>query len=415
MTTMPDLQLRYTRAEAARETASAPHGRQLEFNRLALFWRPIIDLTDSEYASMRYQFVAPVASWLKEPETARWPLFARIAVSGLRHQVVKHAGLIEYMCEDPSDLPVELRTDRWQVLVDAIARFGNLSYKQKTLVMFQLAQLSLCRFAISLAGVVRATGEPEHDWYAHMVGRIYARYPGGFRLAVPLFEDIARTTPDPVLAVQACFQGIGHSLRNSKELEVASKFHLMGRGIVEKRLSGGWHADLAQSRFHRSIALLRLRQQRYDEIAEEIEAAHAFGDRALGAAEDDIARLVATENRRIIVESQIKAARIPQYRERVDVADRCRELLEIDPFCQYTRLIVGEGFATIGDFAEAARWYSLAGELATAAGALGWFRAAQCFDHLGDRWSALNAIAHCLELDPDVVEARRYIARALGN
>jgi predicted TPR repeat methyltransferase len=42
----------------------------------------------------------------------------------------------------------------------------------------------------------------------------------------------------------------------------------------------------------------------------------------------------------------------------------------------------------------------------TGAGAIGWFRAAQCHDLAGDPGAALNAMAHCLELDTTAAEPR---------
>lgn len=399
-----------------KEDGAAPDGAGLLGNRMALHWRPIIDLADGPFPPMRLSFVKPVADWLADPAQARWPQFAMIAVSGLRHQVVRHAGLPAYDCEDPADLAPELRTGRWQRLVEAIAAFHDLDFMRRTLTVFQLTQLSLCRFAITLAGRVEATGDVDNDTYAHMMGRVYARYPDGYKVAVPLFQRLAERATDPVLALQACFQGMGHTLRNPVDLQVAVDLEAKGRELVRDGVGDSWLASLAKSRFHRAVALLRLRQKDPEGMAGEIETTHAHSDAAIAAAADPIDAEVALENRRIIIESQIKAAaRVPSYKAAVDVGALCEELADIDGYCLYTRRVLAEGYTALGDLATAATWYVRAGELGTAAGALSWFRAAECYERLGDGWSALNAMAHCLALDPDAVEARRYIARVAGE
>jgi hypothetical protein len=75
-------------------------------------------------------------------------------------------------------------------------------------------------------------------------------------------------------------------------------------------------------------------------------------------------------------------------------------------------LLVGDAFAASGEYAEAAHWYGRAGELGTGSGAVGWFRAAQCYDFIGDRASAVNAMGRCLEFDATAIEAQKYLTGA---
>ena len=98
----------------------------VEHNRMALFWRPLIDMRPSPYAPMRLQAIEYVNRWLADPDSREWAWFARHSVAGLRNQVIRHAGLPQYACRDPRDLPVELRTPQWIVLVDAIDNFVDL-------------------------------------------------------------------------------------------------------------------------------------------------------------------------------------------------------------------------------------------------------------------------------------------------
>ena len=116
--------------------------------------------------------------------------------------------------------------------------------------------------------------------------------------------------------------------------------------------------------------------------------------------------MVVTENRLYLLELEIEIA---LRHARADLRALCQALVRLDPYCVEARLRAGDGFAAMGDYAEAARWYSLAGELGTGSGALAWFKAGQCYDVIGDRGSAANAMGRCLELDETAVEPRSYL------
>src|SRR5581483_2433603 len=94
--------------------------------RLAIFWRPIVDMTDGDFAPMRLRMIRHVNAWLAEPVAGRWSWFAMIGVNGLRHQVLRHAGLERYDCADPTGLAEELRTPQWSTLTGAIAEYADL-------------------------------------------------------------------------------------------------------------------------------------------------------------------------------------------------------------------------------------------------------------------------------------------------
>jgi len=385
----------------------------LEHNRLGLFWRPIIDMVDSDVAPMRLRMIAPVSDWLADPTPGQWSWFAMIGVPGLRHQVLRHAGLDQYDCREPTELPQPFRTPRWRVLTDAIDRFDTLDSQHRALLVFQLAQLSYIQFVFKLAGAVTPNGDPAHDRYAYEVARLHARYPGHHGQAVPVFERLATSSKDRLLALAACAQGISVAIRRGRSVELATSFEAHGDGIIRDGLDDEWHTWLVRSRFHRALALLRLTQRRGDDMREDLRLAAEFGDRLFTENVGGTDLTVATENKRIVVESQIKAAgRVTDSESAARVRARCQELDRMDPYCVEARLVVAEGYATVGDYAEAAWRYERAGELGTGVGAIGWFRAAQCYEVIGDRSGGLNAMGRCLELDWSAVEPREYLEKA---
>lgn len=416
------LKRRYTRSDPRGVFPRLSGLPDVEHNRLAIFWRPIIDMVDRDMAAMRLRLIAPVSSWLADRETTHWSWFAMIGVAGLRHQVLRHAGLDHYDCREPTELDPRFRTPQWETLLESIGRFSALDYSKRALVVFQLAQLSYCQYVFKLAGIVVPNGDPAHDRYAYEVARVHARYPGHAPPALSVFESLATSAADAQLALASCAQGIGHSIRNGNAVERARRFEGYGRHIIDSGMPDEWHTSLVRSRFHRAVALLRLAEQQPEEMRLELEAATQFADQLFPDVTDVTDKLVALENKRILVESQIKAAAWVGYSDSApraadgesanEVRVLCEQLDGLDPYCIEARLVVADGYATVGDYAEAAMRYSRAGELGTVAGARGWFLAAQCYEHIGDRESALNAMGRCLELDASAIEAREFIEKA---
>lgn len=405
------IQPRYTRSDPKGHFPRLVGVPEVEHNRIGVFWRPLIDMTDTDVAALMLRLIQPVASWIADPTSERWSWFAMLGVPGLRHQVIRHGGLDRYDSPEPGDLPADLRTEAWSTLVDSIERFPHLEARVRALVVFELAQLSYGQLVVKLTDLVEPTGDPAHDRYAYEVARVHVRYPGRGLAALPMFRRLADTVRDPVLALLSCFQGISHSIRVNSDLTLAHSFEDRARAIMgSPSYPDTWHGTLIRSRLHRSLALLRMMERNAPEMRRELDAAVELDAELPPSAADEIDGLVALENRRILVEAQIKAsARDPEYRATVDVPELLEELIAIDPYCVEARLVIGDGYVGIGEVEKAATWYSRAGELGTGAGAIGWFRAAQCFDFVGDRWSAVNAMGHCLELDTSAVEPRDYL------
>ena len=401
---------RYTREDPRGSFPRVSGAPAVGYNRLGVFWRPLVDLTDSRFASLRLRMIAPVSEWLARPRPERVVWFSRIGVDGLRRQVLRHAGLERYGCPRPQELPAELRTPAWERLTEALDGFGALGDHARALVVFHLAQLSFCRYATTLAGVVTPTGEPGRDQYAYQVARAHIRIPGRLAQALPVFQALAVTAADPLLALLACFQGIGHGIRGTGDLDLAMRFEEYGNAVRDAGLlADTWHAHLVLSRFHRAVALLRLAQRQPAGLHRELRAAWRHQRQLSTGPLHPVDRMIADENQRYLLELEIEAARqdagIPAGRLR-DVA---AELALIDPNCVEARLAIGDCYVTADDHQAAARWYAAAGELGTASGAVGWYRAAQCHDLIGEHVSAVNAMGHCLDLDTTAIEPRQYL------
>ncbi|MEO3818593.1 hypothetical protein [Plantactinospora sp. B24E8] len=362
----------------------------LAHNRLAQFWRPVIDLSDTGYASLRLRMVAPLAERLARGD-GRWPWYSRIAVPGLRSQVLRHAGLRRYDCRAPDGLPEQLRTPAWTNLLRYVGEFAEHDYPVRSQVLFHLAQLSYVGPALALAGEVAVTGQPSHDRYVYDVARLHARYPGRARHALSLFTALA-DHGNPLIALSARFQGIGHGLRAGDTTRAA-----WFAAPVKPAGLDDWYGTLVRSRFHRALALLRLRQGDRSSAVKELEVA---GRLDVELAADPVEPLVARENTRYLLESRIEVT-----------GEGAAALVALDPYCVEAWLVAGDGHAAKGELAVAAERYARAGEFGTASGAIGWYRAGQCFHLLGDTGRAVNAMGRCLELDRTAVEPQEYLSR----
>lgn len=409
MLTSTDLRRRYTRSDARGSFPRVTGAPDIACNRMALYWRPIVDLTDTPRAPMRLAMIRPVSEWIADPRSGRVSWFSRIGVAGLRSQVVRHAGLTEYDVREPADLPTHLRTPAWQRLVDALDEFDDLDPHTRALVVFQLAQLTFCYYAKRLTGVVAPIGEPGHDHYAYQVARVHVRIPGHAAEAMPVLEELTANRHDPELAMLAAAQGVGQAVRSLKDVGLGLRFEQAAQPALAR--ASGWHGHLALSRYHRAVALLRINERRPADMRAEMRSAWHHHEEVVAAAPDDeVARMVVVENRRILVESEVKSVfRVDEEETHRRLRAWAEELTRLDPYCVEALLVAGDGYAVAGDWATAAHWYTRAGELGTTAGANGWYRAAQCFDHLGDRDSAANAMGRCLELDTTAVEPRKYL------
>lgn len=405
-----ELHRQYTRSDPRGRFPRRTSAPDIDSNRLALTWRPIIDMAHRSAAPISLRMIRPVSDWIAAAEPGRVSWFSRMSVPGLRSQVLRHAGLDAYEAGRPADLPASLRTPAWQRLIDAIERFDALDAHTRTLVVFQLAQLTLSRFAVVLSGgTVAPTGDPGTDHYAYEVARVNARVPGRIGVALPVFTALA-TGPDRLLAYHACFQGIAHAVRSAADLPQAERFEAMASALPE--IAGSWEAHMTRCRYHRALVRLRTAQHRVDDVRAELDAAweqQELMDR-YGPAGDENFRLLSEESRRDLLELEIESASgvLPAAPQRL--REWAAGLIALDPNAVEARLIIGDAYALAGDHAESAAWYARAGDLGTSAGAVGWYRAGQCYDLIGDVDMAVHAMGRCLELDTTAMEPQQYLA-----
>jgi predicted Zn-dependent protease len=212
-----------------------------------------------------------------------------------------------------------------------------------------------------------------------------------------------------LLALSGCFNALGYILHGGWDLTAARAFEERGRHLLLS-VADDWHSALVRSRFHRALALVGLRDGSYDEAASELRRAVAHGADLLHEGPCPELALIAAENECYLLEAELNLRMRTQDRSSPAYVRRlCSKLIACDPNSVEARLTAGNGYVSIGDYRDAARWYAHAGELETVSGAQGWYRAAQCYEWLGDREQADFAMAKCLELDTTAIEPRHHL------
>jgi hypothetical protein len=401
---------RYSRLDPRGGFPARPDQPDLTASRLAAFWRPLIDGTDSELAANRLRAIPVIGRVLVRTDSDEWPWLSTIGVPGLRSQVLRHAGLDYLDCQTAEELPERYWTPQWAHLVEAIHRFDVLSDRCRALLIFQLAQLSFCQQAVRLGESVRPAGDggssPAGDRYALEVARITARFPDRVADALRAFGYLAEHAEDPVTRLAGCFQGIGHCLHGKRDPAEAAAFERIGRAI-QPELPAGWQADLVRSRYCRAVSLLHRSRSEPRAAWSQLEASERYAAALPAAPTDAQQGWVIAENRRYLLELRTLLAL--DSGDRPIARDALQSLEVLDPYCVEARLFLGDGYFELADYPRAAHWYGLAGELGTGAGAMGWFRAGQCYDLAGERAAAAHAMGRCLELDSTAVEPREYL------
>ncbi|MEV1117158.1 tetratricopeptide repeat protein [Actinosynnema sp. NPDC049800] len=381
-------------------------------NRLEPFWRPLVDMGASDLAPVRLRLIRPVNEWLDETSD-RWSWCSRVSVPGLRHQVIRHAGLAGYEARTPSELPPERRTPAWRTLVRSIERMDALDWRRRSLVVVQLAQLSYHRLALDLADLDRPSdGSAAHQRFRYDLAKVAVVTPGLRDRALAVFRELAEHAEDPVVRLASAFQGIGHTLHGGLDLTVGWRFERTGRSVFPAvpAAEDDWEAALVRSRFHRAVALLSAAGPDRARAADEADLAESCHAEVVSSGGRDAAdELIALENERYLVEMRLRLALGVEPADHDEVTALCGRLIALDPYCVQARSTVGDAYLAIGHVEQAARWYEHAGELATGAGAVAWYRAGQCHLALGDGGAARHAMGRCLELDATAVEPRELL------
>ena len=408
---MSDLRRWYSRTAHTVRLPRLPGSPEVAFNPLARRWRPIVDLGRSPLAPRYLQVTESVAALIASGSVAPPLWLSRAGTAGLRRQVLSHAGLDRLDVWDPRHLPVADRTAPWQAMCDAIDRFDRLDSRTKAAVIFLLVQLSFCSFAVQLADAEPLAGSEGAELTAFQVGRALGRT-GKAAAAVAVYRGLADHTGDAAMRANACYHAVGYALRRAGGRPGRAEMDQIAAATATE--PGSWAEALGLSRLCRLSALHALAEQGSagrGRALRCLERGRQLAGAAAALADSNWAHSALAEHHRLLLDTELEAATpAPSANARAAVSTYAREAGAYDPNCQEFLTRLGLAEAALGDYESAANRFSVAGAMATLDGANGWFLAGQCFALIGEPDRAADAMRRCLELDPDAIEPRDYLA-----
>ncbi len=334
--------------------------------------------------------------------------------STFRKELIKETGLVHYQVNNPLQLSVELRTERWQKLCDYLSNYQEL----KSITQLNLMDLlkRLCFYQVILDYVPEMSEEEiaSNPFLAHMAyRRVFAKMMLGFEFDTYDFLDdfqmVANYASSGSLAKINCIlQLVVQYAKTFNNLDKAKFWREIARKEVEaaKEKVDDFVYQLLISIYHRAVVFVPLLQGNKEQVVREMDLSESYADSLKG--KDKWQQIVADENRTILFESRTKEA---LWLRDLDLAEeRARKLVQREPFDPKYHVELGEVLFKQNQFEKALNSYRSAIRLGAPYTAIAWFMAGQCYHLLGDPEMACDFYLNCLKCDPLAISAVEQLA-----
>lgn len=320
-----------------------------------------------------------------------------------------------YRVEHPAQLANELRTRRWQRLVEIIEDAADATTELRL-------RLAVCLNALGLYGATTAVVRPVPD--ADIV-----RAPSAALLAMKRAHAAWKANPHEtnerenvrVLELAARTRGAGQhhvrlraavtlavyfaKRRRRDEAAVAKWRRVAAREYARLRPDEDWRDILYASAFWRGVSFLPFIAGDHEVTRRELDCAEAFARSADTSVE--VRRMLADQNLHPLLETRTKEALWAGDRD-LAVA-RARELVRLDPFDPKVHVALGDVLGD-DDVEAALASYRAAARLGPPFTALAYFRIGRCLERLDHAREACYAYQRALEADPLGATPRQRLA-----
>ncbi len=342
--------------------------------------------------------------------------------ASFRKRLLQETGMTEYQIDNPLQLPVELRTERWQKLCDYLINYQELEAVSQLNVIDILKRL--CLYQVILEYIPEMSdSEIASDpvaanlAYRRVLTMMMLGFESGKFDYLDEFERIANYAPSGSMAkINAMLQLVVQYAKNLKNLKKTEFLLEIAAQEVQntKHFVSDFIYNLLMSIYYRAIALVPLLQGNKDEVIRYMDESEFYA--ASLNAGDEYQQIVIEENRNIILESRTKEA---LWLRNIDLAqERSQQLVQRDPFDPKYYVELGEILIKQGKYEEAAKTYRSAIRLGPPYTSIAWYMAGQCYQALGELDMASDFYLACLKLDPVAicaVERLADLAPRLGN
>ncbi len=334
--------------------------------------------------------------------------------SKFRKKLIKETGLVQYEANNPLQLSVELRTERWQKLCDYLSHYQEL----KPLTQFNLIDLlnRLCFYQVVLDYVPEISQEEiaSNPFLARIASRrVFAKMMLGFDSVsydfINDFEMIANSTSSGSLAKINCILLlVVQYAKTFSNLEKAKYW----REVAEKEIQAvkekvdDFVYQVLISIYYRSVVFIPLLQGNKEQVVREMDLSESYANSVKG--KDKWQEILAEENRTVLFESRTKEA---LWLRDFDLAEeRARQLVQKDPLDPKYHVELGEVLFKQNKLEKALNSYRSAIRLGAPYTEISWFMAGQCYHLLGDLEMACDYYLNCLKCDPLAISAVQQLA-----
>jgi tetratricopeptide (TPR) repeat protein len=322
----------------------------------------------------------------------------------------------------PAELPVALRTERWQKLCELCAGFADLTPTVKVRLAWLLGKMCFQSYVLELVpeAVERTIAQsPEQASLAYI--RAYARYrinldDRNAPYSLAEFERIALAAPPGIARIDAHYQMVVQNVKHTNDLGTVVAWHERQRVAIESSRAelDDFTYPLVMSRYHRVGGFIPQMRREIEGTVYEMDLAEKFAMEL--PRRTDVERTAADEMLYPVLESRTKEAIWIGDHELA--LDRARRTVDLSPNDARAWLHLGQVLVDREDVEGALAAYRRAARLSPPGREIASFMVGQCYEAIDDLESACDAYLAALDADPlGIAAAERLheVATQLDN
>lgn len=271
----------------------------------------------------------------------------------------------------------------WRVLAAGVAEWSSRDPQQRLLIACALNCLTMQADLLSWVRRIPHPAEPgSSEQLTYELSRGLQQLHRNREASGRAFAFLAEEGKDMSIRVLACTQLAARAMRAKKQNVEAYRWLSLGAKLLPRLDQDDFARLLVASRYHRCVALYHTRTSNASGQASALErATEADAQLEYVCGPSGARSLVARENRRILLESQIKAA-IGNGSE-VGAANELIDRFEaLDPWCPETLYFSAVLLERTKQLDRAAHYYMRAAEMGTARGIQAAAAAQRCYQAL---------------------------------
>ncbi|MCA2721859.1 MAG: tetratricopeptide repeat protein [Microcystis sp. M048S1] len=341
-----------------------------------------------------------------------------------RDSLIRETGFFQYGVNDPIELPLELRTERWKTLCDYLYSYQDLHSSVQEKVTSLL--LSLCFHKAILKYVPERSNEVTFAnfslaklSYIRAKAKLLCQLDIGTEENLKDFEYIvAQSSSDDQVFLASSIELTILYAKVFRNIDAAKHWRKIADKSLDHLVSSlsEFQFKLFKSNFHRAAVFIPLVQGKKKTVIREMDICQSLAEELTRECKNETERIFAHENLTTVFESRTKEA---LWLGDIDLAEeRAKKMVAMEPLYSRYRLQLGEILLKQNKFEEAAKIYRSATRLGPPGMAIAWFMAGQCHERLGEIDIACDCYLASLQMDElaiSAVEKINKLAPRLGN